>query len=145
MKFTKTFLLFIALIFVGPAAIAAQDSYSCFVRYAGKVDKAGDMDSAGMTKKSSNWLINAYVGSTFTINKNTGEVIGNIISNQGPNSYKTEILSRGNGGNYFKLLTVFGPNPSILYLEVQDMNASKSGEIPFVGFRWSEAISGTCF
>jgi len=124
---------------------AGNTSYSCIVKYAGEVSNAGDMDYATNVHKGKNGMLSSYIGTTFTVDRNTGAVIGEIVSNQSANAIKTEILSNGSGGNAFRLLTRFGPNPSILYLQINDYPAYKNGnESPFIGFRWSESISGSC-
>ncbi len=121
---------------------ANNSSYTCVVK------SVGDLQNDGTYKlisKKSPDLLSAYIGTSFSINKSNGSITGEIISNQSKNAIRTEIIDKGDSMNSFKVLTVFGPNASILYLQVNDFGKFQNSEsIPFAGFRWGEPISGTC-
>ena len=134
--------LFLMLLLSPVIAFAGEDTYQCVVRSVADLNPDGSMKL--VEPKDTNMLAQ-YHGEKFTIAKKTGAVAGEVISNQTANAFRTEIIDRGGNGNYFKLLTVYGPEPSILYIQVNDLGGQpKDAEIPFVGFRWGEPISGVC-
>jgi hypothetical protein len=119
-----------------------QLAYFCEVKAVSEVAPDGTMRSI---KKGQNDLLANYIGSKFKIIKGTGEVDGSILSNQGPNVRSTTILDKGSVMQSYKVISVFGPNPSILYLQINDYgNAKGTGKYTFSGFKWQEFITGIC-
>ena len=117
-------------------------AYFCEVKTVSEVANDGTMRSI---KKGQNDLLANYIGSKFKIIKATGEVDGSIVSNQGPNVRTTTILDKGSAMQSYKVISVFGPNPSILYLQINDFgDAQGAGRYTFSGFKWQEFITGTC-
>lgn len=132
------------LLLVGTTFAKANESlaYFCEVKAVAEVADDGSMVSI---KKGQNHFLASYIGSKFKIIKATGEIYGSIISNQGVNVKNTSVLDTGGAMQSYKVISVFGPNPSILYLQVDDYGKAKgSGTYTFSGFRWQEFITGTC-
>lgn len=124
------------------AAANEQLAYFCEVKTVSEVTSDGTLRSI---KKGQNTLLANYIGSKFKIIKATGEVDGSIVSNQGPNVRSTTILDKGSAMQSYKVISVFGPNPSILYLQINDYgNVQGAGKYTFSGFKWQEFITGTC-
>ncbi len=124
---------------------ANQNFYECLVTSASSVKNNGEIQSYTWNKKGNDPILSPYVGTKFTIEKKTGAVKGSIVSNQSSNVIRTTVLNESDGSNSYQVLSLFGPNPSILYIRVNDyLRKSKNNEIPFDGYRWGEYITGVC-
>ena len=122
-----------------------QNSYSCFVKSAGNVNNDGDIQSSSSSKKSKDSILNSYPVSAFEIDRKSGSIKGDIVTNQTPNVISTTVLNNKTGSNSYQVLSTFGPNPSILYIRVEDISFRQNGElIPFSGYRWGEFLTGVC-
>jgi hypothetical protein len=129
------------LLLLSGHTIAYESKYLCVVRHVGTVNDKGEIES-----QRNNHLLRRYIGNEFQVSKVSGAVTGAIVSNTSLNVVKTEIIDNGDRMRSFKMITVFGPHPSILYLQINDfpLALTKDGSITFLGFRWQEVISGTC-
>ncbi len=117
-------------------------AYFCEVKSAAMVDDSGVMRQI---KRGENHIFASYIGSIFKVVKATGEIDGSIVSNKIQGVRSTSILDPGGRGQSYKVISVFGPNTSILYVQIDDYgNAEKSGRYTFSGFRWGEYITGIC-
>lgn len=136
-------LLPISMLFVSTFVCAGPKIYECTILEAGEVNSRGKIDLATTSNKKS--ILSNYVGSKFTIHRETGKLTGEWVTNQTPNAVSTRVLNNDTGSNAYRVISQFGPNPSITYIQVNDyMPFDKSGNIPFIGFVWSEVLSGVC-
>jgi hypothetical protein len=142
MKIHKA-LAFCLTVLAGGEAIASVDNYSCTVKYVGAVGDDGRIRSVS---QSHNDRLRHYLGTEFRVDRRSGSVTGNIISNIGNGVVKTEVIDRGDRMQSFKVLSMFGPESSILYLQINDfpLGLTSDKQITFIGFRWEESISGIC-
>ena len=133
------------LLIVSSHTFAGQNSYSCFVKTSGNVNQDGDIESSTLSRKSTSSILNSYAGSTFEIDRKSGSIKGEIVTNQTPNVVSTTVLNNKTGSNSYQVLSTFGPNPSILYIRVEDISYRQNSElIPFSGYRWGEFFTGVC-
>jgi hypothetical protein len=140
---TYSKLLPITLLFVATLACAGPKTYECTILEAGEVNARGKLDLVTESKKKT--LLSSYVGSKFTIERQTGKLIGDWVNNQTPNEVSTKVLNNETGSNAYRVISHFGPNPSIIYIQVNDYaRTDNKTAIPFIGFRWSEVLSGVC-
>jgi hypothetical protein len=129
--------------FLSSIAFAGQNDYQCTVVNAMDVNETGNSELASSTNKRP--ILKDYIGSKFMIDRATGKITGELVTNQTPNAVSTKVLNNRTGSNAYRVISEFGPNPSILYIQVNDFGQSKnSNSIPFIGFRWSEAFTGVC-
>lgn len=135
---------FVILLCFGFTSAKADDklTYLCEVKAVAEVAADGGISSI---KKGQRHFLAAYIGSKFKILKATGKITGGIVDNQSPNAMNTIVLDEGSSMQSYKIMTVFGPSPSILYIQVDDYGkAHGSGKYTFSGYRWQEFITGTC-
>jgi hypothetical protein len=124
------------------AAPVEVPHYSCVIKSVALVDEAGVIQK--ITQGQDNFF-SRYIGSTFKIIKKTGEIDGAIVSNKGEGVRSTTVIDFGGRGQSYKALSIFGPKPSILYIQIDDLGGVGSrGPYKFSGFRWQEYISGIC-
>jgi hypothetical protein len=117
-------------------------AYFCEIKSVAFVDDDGTIREI---KKNDNHILQHYIGSKFKVVKATGEIDGPLVSNQSLNALKTTILDKGGGLESYKVLTVYGPNTSVLYLQIDDYGSDKGrGVYRFSGYRWQEFITGIC-
>jgi hypothetical protein len=135
-----------ALIIFGALSSAVQATetlaYFCEIKSVAFADDDGAMRQI---KRGENHIFTHYIGSKFKVIKVTGEIDGAIVSNKREGVRSTSVLDRGGPGQSYKIISVFGPNPSILYIQIDDYGrAEKSGLYTFSGFRWGEYLTGIC-
>ncbi len=119
-------------------------AYFCEVKAVAEVSKDGAIREI---KKGQRHLFAEYLGSKFKVVKATGEIDGPIVSNKTPNVLRTTVIDEGGPLQSYKVLSIFGPSTSILYIQINDSEllSSDKGRYTFSGFRWQEFITGTCF
>lgn len=135
---------FVMLLCFGFTSTKANENlaYICEVKSVAEVAADGSIQPF---KKGQNSSLAMYIGTKFKIVTGSGEISGPIVSNQGPNAFRTTILDRGSEMQSYKVMTIFGPNTSILYIQVSNFHKlTGSKKYTFSGFRWQEFISGTC-
>lgn len=136
------YVLAMAILLLGSGhSIASGGDYLCVVKYVGAVGDDGRMES-----QSANDLLRRYIGSEFQVSKLSGRITGEFVSNTILNAVKTEVIDPGGAYQSYKVISTFGPNIWILYLQINDypIALTKDGLVTFTGFRWQEVISGTC-
>lgn len=115
---------------------AAENTYTC------KILEAIEMTDDGyMQKHKGMWK--STIGQTFTVNRNTGEMIGHPFTTDGWLG-GTKVLNRGGNGNSYKAIVVSGgPNISIKYIHIAEYKEQLSK--PFWGSGDDDVIfSGLC-
>jgi hypothetical protein len=134
-------LLPIVLSLASSLSMAGPNTYECTVVQAVGVNDSGDVDLASAKRP----VLKDYVGQKFMIDRASGKITGQLVTNQTPNTVSTKVLNNRTGSNAYRVISEFGPNPSILYIQVNDYGQpTNSMSIPFIGFRWSEAFIGVC-
>ncbi len=137
--------LFLFMLLFSTYAHATQNSYTCIVKSASSVSDKGDISSFSSIKKSNDQTLSQYIDTVLHIEKRTGVVKGNIISNQTPNASKTNVLNDSNDGKTsYQVLSLFAPNTSILYIRVNDNLVTTVREISFDGYFRGVYITGLC-
>ena len=137
--------LFLFLLLFSSYAHANQNSYICVVKSASSVNSKGDISSLLSSKKSNDSILGQYMDTVFNIEKRTGVVKGNIVSNQTPNASKTTVLNDSNDGkNSYQILSLFEPNTSILFIRVNDNLVTTVREISFDGYFRGVYLTGLC-
>jgi hypothetical protein len=117
-------------------------AYFCEIKSAAFAEDNGAMRQI---KRGENHMFAHYIGSKFKVIKATGEIDGGIVSNKREGVRSTTILDTGGRGQSYKVLSVFGPNTSILYVQIDDFGPNQNGgKYTFSGFRWGEYITGLC-
>jgi hypothetical protein len=130
---------------LGPAYANKGVEYECLVKAVAFTSEAGLIKDG-----SKDLLLSKYLGTRFTVNSQTGEIKGDVISNSNLGStFENTIIDRGSyqRGQSLKILSVARPVPSILYVQINDYPpaAPRQGiEVPFSSFRWQEFLSGVC-
>jgi hypothetical protein len=135
---------FAAVLCFGLTTVKANEklTYVCEVKAVAEVAADGSIQTF---KKGQNSFLATYIGTKFKIVTVSGEISGPIVGNQSPNALKTTILDKGSEMQSYKVMTIFGPNTSILYIQVSNFHKlTGSNKYTFSGFRWQEFISGTC-
>lgn len=115
---------------------SAENTYVCKILDIVEMDDNGYMQQhIGMWKRR--------IGETFTVNRNTGEMIGLPFSTDGWLG-GTNVLNRGGNGNSYKGLVVSGgPNISIKYIYIAEYK--KQPLKPFWGNGdYNVIFSGLC-
>ena len=133
----------LTIFLVNAETVKANDSlaYFCEVKSVSQVDENGRIQEI----KSGQNILTHYIGSKFKIVKATGEIDGPLVSNKTLNAITTTIIDKGGSMQSYKVLTVFGPNPSILYIQVDDFGADRGKRrYIFSGYRWQEFLTGIC-
>lgn len=135
-----------ALGILGSVVFSAQATeslaYFCEVKSVAFVDDDGAMRQI---RKGENHIFTHYIGSKFKVIKASGEIDGGIVSNKIEGVRSTSILDRGGRGQSYKIVSIFGPNPSILYIQIDDYGVAESrGRYTFSGFKMGEYITGIC-
>ncbi len=137
--------LFLLLFLISINSYGNDGIYECSVKTVSNVKNNGELHTLNRSNKNIDPILSSYIGTKFTIEKKTGVIKGNVISNQSSNLTKTTVLNESDGMNSFQVLSIFGPNPSILYIRVNDyLKKSSNQEYPFDGYRWGEYITGVC-
>ena len=135
-----------ALTIFGSVFSSAQGTeslaYFCEIKSVAFADDDGSMREI---KRGENHMFTHYIGSKFKVIKATGEIDGGIVSNKKEGVRSTTILDTGGRGQSYKIISIFGPNTSILYIQIDDYGkVEKSGRYTFSGFRLGEFITGIC-
>lgn len=134
-------LLPVVLSLTATLSVAGTNTYECTVVQAVGVNDSGDIDLASAKRP----ILKDYIGQKFVIQRASGKISGDIVTNQTPNTVSIKVMNNQTGSNAYRVISNFGPNPSILYIQVNDYGQpSNAKSIPFIGFRWSEAFTGTC-
>ncbi len=137
--------LFLLLFLFSSYAHATQNAFVCEVKSASNVKANGDISSVTPSKTGKDPILSQYIDTIFNIEKRTGVVKGNIISNQTPNGSKTTVLNDSNDGkNSYQVLSLFEPNTSILYIRVNDNLRTNVREISFDGYFRGVYLTGLC-
>lgn len=79
----------------------------------------------------------------FTVNRQTGKIngIGSSLSNQ--NSFgEPKVLDKGSIEQAFKVITIYQPNITVDYLEIQEF--ADGDTKPFIFLSTGQIYSGTC-
>lgn len=117
-------------------------AYFCEIKSVAFADDDGKIH---VINKNDNHMFQHYIGSKFKVVKATGEIDGPLVSNQKSNVLKTTILDKGGGLQSYKVLTVYRPNTSVLYLQIDDLGIDKGrGVYVFSVYKWQEFITGLC-
>jgi hypothetical protein len=118
-----------------PAVMGGQDTYLCTVSQVLELSDQGSMkEHAGIYKP--------IIGKTFSINRDTGEMIGLPFDTR---SYKeVTVLSRGNDQNSYKAIVIsHPPNIWVKYIYVAEIQ--KGDRKPFWGTEdGNKVFSGIC-
>lgn len=126
----------LALCWIPTSTQADVNSYTC------KILQAIEMTNDGhMQKHKGMWK--STIGKTFTVNRNTGEMIGHPFSTEGWLG-GIKVLNRGGNGNSYKAMVISGaPNISIKYIHIAEY--SEPPYKPFWGNGDDDVIfSGLC-
>lgn len=146
-KFNKRFFSHLTMglsILTAMSSAAANESlaYSCEVKSVAWVNDDGSIKQLENDKKH---FYSSYIGSKFKVVKATGEIDGAIVSNKSAATKSTTIIDKGASDQSYKVMSVFGPKPSILYLQIDDYGSARGkGRYPFSAFRWMEFLTGIC-
>jgi hypothetical protein len=111
------------------------DKFECYVKDSKEVSDNGMIETTHYSKMAN------PVGTKFSIQKKTGQTIGEYINTSG--AITLEVLDAGGGSNNFKTISTYD-GPNILYLEVQDSSIHHSKDYSFIGYRIGSVFSGIC-
>ncbi len=137
--------LFLFLFLLSSHAHATQNAFVCEVKSASNVKANGDISFVTSSKIGKDPILSQYIDTVFNIEKKTGVVKGNIVSNQTPNASKTTVLNDSNDGkNSYQILSLFEPNTSILYIRISDNLVTTVREISFDGYFRGVYLTGLC-
>jgi hypothetical protein len=115
-------------------ALSHDKLYQCPVKQVLEIDEGGYLKPIGDIGAT-------RVGSTFTINRSTGEVWGKSISTKYADSLK--IVDKGGDSNNFKISAVINHwNSTHFFIEVVDYKPKL--EYAFSGYFKFNHIAGTC-
>lgn len=129
--------LLAAVIFlVTSASAVALEDYKCTVKDAESLENNGLLEETSWSK-----LLN---GQEFVIERATGKIVGgNGISNHNGKFGQPKVIDKGSSKQSYKVLTVYGPNVAVTYLQVSEF--SSETEKPFLLMTNStDVLSGTC-
>lgn len=90
-----------------------------------------------------------YVGSQFSVDSETGVVVGDFINNRRGRAHAPVLLGRGDGKSHhvkiFTIIPEMGANFPF-FLEIKDLEFfyPDRTQIPFSGYFLSEVFSGLC-
>jgi hypothetical protein len=126
------FLFVIFFFFTNPYAMAGELSYTCEVLHVYKVSSNGSLAISPFEKQ--------MMGSSFSVSRVTGEIIGEVIPTLRAKS--TKVVNHGSTKNSFKAVADFGNQ--FQTLEVQEFR--KGALKPFVSSSMGGAgiVTGLC-
>jgi hypothetical protein len=117
---------------VGGAAMAGDQSYTCQVNRVYELSEGGSLESSSWEKEMK--------GSSFTVSRSTGEIIGKVVPTLMAKS--TRVVNKGSKKNSFKAVADFGEQYQLL--EIQEF---REGPVkPFVASSMGGAgiVTGSC-
>ena len=137
MRYVVCFLLIVLLI----KSVAAA-TYDCEVLDAAEVNPEGLLDRTPKVKGQ------RYIGSKFTVDSQSGVVVGTLINNRRGRAREPILLGKADGKYHhvkiFTLIPEMGAN-SPFFVEIKDSELYKDKtSIPFSGYFLSEVFSGLC-
>lgn len=114
------------------SALAGRISYTCQVAHVYDLSEKGSL-------KTSTWE-KEMKGSTFTVLRETGEIIGKVVPTLMARS--TRVVNKGSKENSFKAVTDFGEQYQVLEVQEFHKNAVK----PFIASSMGGAgiVTGLC-
>ena len=117
--------------------------------YECEVLDAMEVGTAGRFERDTNMInLVKYVGNKFTVDSETGVVVGGLINNRRGNAKAPLLLGKPDGKYHhvkiFTLIPEMGANfPFFIEIKDQLLYPDKS-KIPFSGYFLSEVFSGLC-
>ena len=134
--YIKRFWIILALYLLSIIAQAGDNTYKC------KILQAIEMTDNGLMKEPDGFW-KRKIGETFTINRNTGEMIGSPFSTESWLGGVKILNPGGNGNSYMAMVISGGPNISINYIYVAEYKEQLIK--PFWGSGYDGVIfSGLC-
>tara|TARA_R100000656_G_scaffold71141_1_gene53342 strand:- start:838 stop:1242 length:405 start_codon:yes stop_codon:yes gene_type:complete len=130
----KNIILILFFSLLSFSAYAVND-FKCTVKDAVNLENNGTLNH-----KSD--LVSGYLGKEFVVNRRTGVITGagisNVMSGKMPTVY--DYLPNENG---YKVVTLYTPNNTIDYLQINQYSNGKEKPFFFKG-TFGEMLSGTC-
>jgi hypothetical protein len=135
-------LILFLIIFSSSCRAENELAYFCEIKSAAEVNEGGAIQE--IKKNTRHWLEH-YIGTTFKVVKRTGQISGEIISNQRPGVVSSKIIDRGSALQSYKILTIFGPHTSMLYVQINDYGPARGkGRYTLTGYKWNHFFTGIC-
>jgi hypothetical protein len=124
---------FLALIFHS-LVLAGDSHYSCTVISAGKVTGEGGLDS--------NWAVKSWIGQQFTVDRETGRIIGEPLDNA---KLQIQVLDKGSRKMSFQVFSQSREMSHSTNLQIEEFQATENK--PFIAtttLYYSGVYSGIC-
>jgi hypothetical protein len=122
------------LVAVAAPCSAGQSQYECVVRTANKLTAEGALVS--------HWSLKSQIGQKFTVDRETGQVIGGPLDNS---RLKIQLIDKGSGEMSFQVFAQSNQKTHTNYLQVEEFQSAE--QKPFVGattLYYPGVYSGTC-
>ncbi len=128
--------MIILLFFFSVGVFAGESTYICEIKQIAELSDDGEI-----TNKNIGDIYKSRAGNKFTIDRNSGDMIGHPFNTK---SYKSiNVLDKGSKENSFKSIVLSNP-PNIWVMYIQVKEFSKSELKPFWGTEGGNLYSGLC-
>ena len=122
---------FVALFICLCSAASATSGFKCTVKAVGNLQDDGT---------HSHESVFTSIGDEFVVDRGTGRMVGRLTNHSIGGQPK--VIDAGSAAQAFKVLTVFSPNVSINYLQINVYEGTYEKTFFFIEF--NEYISGLC-